>query len=438
MSLPALTWEIVDRTQSPLATLEHRKPGGSGTITRHAARTAKVSLDLHDPALAQVDTVSTLLRVMPEGWTDPLFLGRIVSTPHEDGDVVTLNAVDSWRHLERLGVFLRDPVYDLPPGSFPATDTFRFFTSNEDQSQAMWDLIDLVSASGHGIVEGTLAGASVSRDLSFPAGSRIADGVLGIADLMNGPDFELAPVSASDGTLAQFNTFYPRQGVDRTGDVDFRYGFGDENDNAIDLDRGETGEGLVNRFVAIGDVYALIYVGGKQWALHAAAIAEHADSIAANGVFEDSGTVSGTTDSVGVLGPYAAGIVAGQALPNEPFTVTPDPDAGFVFAPDGDYWMGDTIPVSDGSDGATLSGDIGNVVWTEDEPGDVELDLTCDPISDPAGVSVTYDLVLVDPADGQVLPPPDPVTYTPRKRARVKKGRLKGSVESIGPRRRKR
>lgn len=434
MSFPALTWEVCDLEQNVLATLDDRREGGEVQITRHAPRTAKIDLDPSDAAVALATTLNTIIKVTVAGWTDPLFCGRVFSNSASRGDqdTVTLQAADPWRQLDKETVLIRDSDFDLV-GTFG----YRYYAANTDQSTLMWDLIALVAASGHGIVEGTLAGASITRDLTFPAGSRISDGVLGIADLFQGADFELAPVAASDGSLCTFNTFYPEQGTDRSATVIFKIGNEDPDlDNALILDYSETGESVVNSFTAIGEVRAHGAIGGVSYPIHAAYTAEHADSAAAYGPFEDSGTVSGVVD-LAVLAAYANSIVTEQGMPGHPFTLTVDPDGPFDFAPPsegGDYWMGDTIAVEaillDGST-LNLTGRISDTPLTENDAGDVDLVLTCDPVGDASSVTGEDRSIVMDAGDGTVVPPPEPiqpVSYPQTVRVKSKKGGRAGTV----------
>lgn len=404
MSFPALTWELVDREQTLLNTLDKRRAGANVTITLNDARRAECPLSLEDPALpAGLSPMDTLIRCTVEGWTNPLAVTRILvpeSSQTADQEGTTLRGIDPFNHLEREN----DLWQDIPPiGGINFRTGLAF---NEDQSQIMWDVIAAVEAQGAatGIVEGTLAGASVTRQIWFSAYKSAGDILVYVSELNGGPDFELAPVLATDGTLAHFNTYYPRQGSDKTATVVFEHGFGGQS--ASEFSDAPDGGQLINKAVSIGAATPDdpdTGVSGSHG--NPTVVAEHDASIAQYGTFMQVNTVE-DRDFASVEA-HARGIVAASAYPAAIFSFKPDEDAEFDFAPPsegGDYWMGDTVAVdavlpymANDSSPLRRKGRIVQAALTEvdDESGAVDIELICSAENVSSGITgASYNLVL--------------------------------------------
>src|SRR5688572_3162965 len=221
MSVGPLTFQLCDLEQTVLTDLDDRRDGGRVVIGRHAPRSAEVELALDDPAADLVSAGDTVLRCTVEGWSEPLFVGRANQadvTYDESRETMLVRGIDPMAHLERCLIF-------ATLGFSPAAISYKDFTAAQ-QAQIMWDLIDLVAGHEHGVAEGTLPN-SVTRTLSFPAGSSVAEAIRSVAGMLNGPEFEFTPTAATDGTLVTFNAFYPRQGSDKTATVVFKIGTGE-------------------------------------------------------------------------------------------------------------------------------------------------------------------------------------------------------------------
>lgn len=413
----ALTWELVRRSdQALLATLDERLPGGKVQVPRHAARSATVELSLDDPASALVETGTTMLRVSVAGWQQPLFQGRVTMPDYTyDGETETLtvNALDPWVQLQRRAVF--------DTGLFPgAVLHFKSYT-NADQSAIIWDLISEVTT--HGIVQGSQPG-SITRSLSFPAGSLISESVASIANLNGGVDWELEPALGSDGRIAKLNTYYPRQGADLSTSLILRLGTGD-SDNIVDFEYEPAMDGMVNRHTVIGDASGTILLDLiTQFPLHPAYRAEHAASQATYGIWETVETVSGLTD-LSTMEASAKAVVGANAYPIDEVLVTLDPESGPEFGPGKDFWMGDTVTVQTvmPHESLHLHGRIASAEFTEDDDGDVDVVLTCEPQGFSGVTGAATAGVVVDSGEGSV--PPTAVT-TAVEEISHKKGKKKG------------
>jgi hypothetical protein len=394
-----LDFELCDRNQNVLTRLDNRRPGGWVEVGLDAARRGFCPLSLEDSAYAQAAAVETLLRVTLRGpgeFAKTLFIGRVIIPEQgssEDEEQLGLNAVDPFFQLERSLIrSVAGAVWN--PVTFAATD----------QSQIMWSLISGVAANDHGIVEGSLP-ASMNRDRTYVPGKEVGAALVEMSEVIGGPDFELEPV-AGEGTdtLARFNTFYPRQGSDKSADVVFVHGAAPYT--ASNFIHAPGGDGIVNRVVVVG---APMNEEGEEetpLATFPSYVAEHAASIAQYGVFEKVVQLEDVTE-VATLRAHAEGIIAASAypIPFFDFTASPEQADGGVVGSDGvpprfgiDYWIGDTIAchaylgaVSVDESGAPLdaegnpveplkvTGRITDAVITELESGQVAVKLSCSP-----------------------------------------------------------
>lgn len=420
-----LTWELCDRAdQSVLATLDDRLPGAKVDITRHAPRSAQLGLALSDAASAQVVEGTTLLRCKVEDWTDPLFVGRVSQRQivfDGEQEVMQVSALDPWAHLARCVVNQGASLQTVALG-FPFEDYETFYQfSSQEQADIMSDLISSASDNGHGIVSGSTP-SSFTRDLSFPFGSAIADAVLSVVQLLGGPEFELTPTEAGDGTLSTFNIYYPRQGSDKSATVELKIGV-DDTDNLTGATYTPALNELVNKHTVVGDVVgAALGPGGTVlYPTHPAYEASHAASIAEYGVWEGTESLAGSTDG-GLLQASAQAMVAANAYPIDELAVTLDPDTAPDFNPDGDFWIGDTVAIELGLPQETISVDhkVTGATITEDEDGIPDVDVVLEPDAF-SGVSGTARRVVVDAADGLTPPPPEPAGKGHKKHKKKRK-----------------
>jgi hypothetical protein len=372
-----LTWQLCDLDDVVLKTIRDRRPGGKVYGGVNKGRGASLSVSLEDPVVDVLSAQDTQLRVLRDGWTQPLFKGRVVvpqgQASAEAAEGYTINALDPFAHLE----------VSFHKGTLSGGTKIPTRFAGVDQSQIMWSLIDALDT-GHGIQEGSLP-ASVSRDRSYIAGKQIAEALVQMSEVINGPDFELVPLMS--GGSATFNTYYPRQGADLTDTVVFEYGYGDQT--ALSFAPAPSGELLRNRCLAVGQ--------DQGDGTHLVAIAEHAGSIAQyGGVFEEVLAFSDIS-VLATLGEHATAVVAEQAFPIPYFDFAAGED-GPVFAPsdeDGEFWQGDDIKVMAklprDAEAQPYTGRVTDWELTEGQAGEIVPKLTCQPIVDDAAVSLSAD-----------------------------------------------
>lgn len=350
-------------------------------------RSAFCPLSVEDPARALAKAVETVLRVTlkgPEDFSLPLFIGRILIPEQgqsEDEEQLGLNAIDP------LAQLYKSLIRTIGSGSWSP----RTFTAT-DQSLIMWQLVEQFTT--HGVAKGDLP-ASVNRDRTYLPGKEVGAALVEMTEVINGPDFELQPIVAKDGNLALFNTFYPRQGSDKSADV--RFVIGREPSTGTGFLYAPGGDEIVNRWVAIGA--PLNAEEESPIVTFPAYVAHHLDSIAQFGIWERLVQLEDVTE-VSTLKAHAEGLVAATAypVPYFDFTAALEQAEGQDADEDGvpprfgiDYWIGDTIGVDYWAPGATealgLSGRITDAVVTETESGGIEVKLTCAPEVKSAGVT---------------------------------------------------
>lgn len=399
-----LTWELCDLEQTVLATLDDRMAGATVDIGRHTARLASIDLAGSDPAFDLVSTGDTVLRCTVDGWTDPLFVGRVntreISADGEDA-AVTVSAADPLNHLAQKII----RVYETA-GATPDAYIWETYGASVQPATLISDLISDHAADA-GIAIGTTPGGATALTMSFPLGMSVLDAILSITGLDDAVEFELTPTEAVDGTLVTFNAYYPRQGSDLTATVEIQIGV-DANDNATEFSYAESQVDIINRHIAISDVVGTGLAGSTEFPLRLVRIASHAASITQYGAFESVSSLSGVTDTT-VLTNYAKAIVAANAYPTTDFSAVLDPTSSLDFSPDGDFWVGDTISLTAALPEETLSleGRVAAATFTEQENGEVEVALAFEPEADVAGVSGTTYYGMVDPADGTAPTPPE-------------------------------
>lgn len=380
-----LDWELCDLNQTVLTRLDGRRGGGRVELGLNAGRRAFCPLSMNDPALALADAIETVLRVTlrgPDSFSLPLFIGR-VAIPERGSEA----------GKRELGLHALDPLFSLDrklarvvKGSVWEAVTF----ADKDQSQILWELID--AHEGHGIAEGDLP-ASVSRDRTYPPGKEVGQALVEMSEVISGPDFELEPVVASDGTLCRFNTHHPRQGADLSEGVVFVHGRTPHT--AVGFRFSPGGEEIANRVLAIGAPRE--QEGESPFAEHPAYLAEHDDSIDLYGeAFEKRLNFDDVVETA-TLESHAKAAVSAAAFPVPYFDFTAAPEYAGV---DGegvppvfgvDYWLGDTIAVeeyaSSTDDPLHLEGRVTDAVVTERESGQIAVKVTCAPEVSSEGVT---------------------------------------------------
>lgn len=390
-----LKWELVDLTQTPIelegepVTFNQRLPGGKVEVGRNAARRAELQLAIDDPESALVRPLETALRVtLVDGDDETLIFCGKVGTPETEagaeGNTLTVPAVDPLGQLNTL--LIRNSEITSEAGQEVEIWTPVSFGGGIgdtlDQSQAAWGLVNLVT--GHGIREGTLPVAP-GLYLGYQPGSSIGEALVQLCELWGSIDFELAPVLASDGTLCELNTFYPRQGSDKSATVNFV--FGADPQTAVDFSHTENGE-ITNRLI--------VFPTGIGGSISFGRMDEHTESIEKYGPYEQLITPESFTAASlrGLLERVDAHFGA-SPTPIDFFTVTPAPeqadgwdDGPPKFGPDGDYWVGDTIACEahlPGRDPLELKGQITDATLTENASGQLQTSIDCSPSSSSDG-----------------------------------------------------
>lgn len=397
-----LDFELLDRNQKVLTRLDNRRAGGRVEIGLDAARRGFCPLSLEDPAFGLTSAVDTVLRVTlkDDDWSKTLLAARVL-VPEQgstlEQEQLGLNAADSFVQLEKA--LIRSVV-----GSTWEARTF----AATDQSQIMWALIE--AAVTHGIIKGTLP-TSVKRDRTYVPGKEVGAALLEMSQVIGGPDFELEPVDASDGTLCRFNTYYPRQGSDLSADVVFVYGA--KPSTATSFNYAPGGDGIVNRVVVIGAPLNNEGEEDNPFVIFPSYVAEHAGSIAKHGVWEQVVQLEDVTEGA-TLQAHAEAIIAANAepIPYFDFVAAPEQASGEIVGSDGvpprfgrDYWVGDTVachaylgateneygePVDENGDAVEpleVTGRITDATVVELESGQVAVKVSCSPEVSSTGIT---------------------------------------------------
>ena len=369
-----LRWELTDLAQGNVLSLPDRH-SGSVELARNSARTATTTISTEDPgAQRALVPLRTLLRVWLDGLSDPLFIGRL-HDPVFGPDTVELRAVDPWFSLERAYTRAFKPVAGL---------------LTKDQSEYMALAVEHVADRDHGIVRGSLP-ATLQRNRHYQDGRQIAQILTEISELVNGPDFELYPVEATDGTLVRLNTF-ARQGVRRP--ARFEYGHGAHNVGGFSFE--PSGIDVCNKFTAIGE--RLTPERAPTGFGYAEAYTAQSASSQAHygGVFEQFVSVSESA-GIGELEAIAREQVRRYAFAPSYFDLTTPPERGsegwesaagegveYGVAPQfgGEYWIGDEIvATAKGAIDVEMIGRVEAVAVSDNAQGHVTVKTTCSPAS---------------------------------------------------------
>lgn len=424
----AWTWKLCDLEQTVLAELDDRYAGGRVEIGRHTARLASGEIAWSDDAADLITTGDTVLQITDDLWTDPVFVGRINTNTiqvNADAESISFTAADP---LPLLGqrIVRESASFDVP------TTVTGFIWGEPSVASQPADLLNYLIfhfADDVGIDIGTLPGGATARTFTFPLGSSVLDSFLSVTGLDDSVEFELTPTLATDGTLVTLNAYYPNQGTDLSNTVSLRVGI-DDADNLTDFAWEEALADQVNRHLAVGDVIGTATRGGLEFPLHHVYIAESPASVAQYGALESSSSASGVMEQT-VLEDLAKAVVKSNAYPVASLGGTLDPTLDFDFSPDGDFWIGDTVLLAAGLPQETLllTGRVATASLTEDENGEIEVAVSCEP--EPADdVTGTLYYALIDAADGTAPPPPETPEppeepETPASKKKVKKKKKK-------------
>jgi hypothetical protein len=408
-----MTWALVDSHQRPIAEYVNRRPGSTIQIGINVGRTATLQLSIDDPDAGKIDRRNTYIKATLRG--RPIHIGRIILpnfTTEQTADQspgVEIATRDGTLALENNT--LKQGDFGLMPGNLIVSDeeipnsgaapewayyrdSYRVWaigTHPVALGYRMWKLVESADASpdekeagipGHGITKGSLEGLAILEEderPQYPAGKIVLEALNELAELPAGPDYELHPVEASNGTLWRFDT-HNRLGRIRTA-VSLDYGLGAENVQAFTYQPSK--EDICNRFIARGKANRRGY--------QPCYVAEHRDSIREFGVYED--TASFETKKIGRLRQRARSAVASRAMPAHfaEVTLRDEGDHPVRFGPghDDDIWVGDTVTVraQDGSLNVDMQSRIADAEITELQSGgiDVKLSMTDEALA--AGVS---------------------------------------------------
>lgn len=389
--MSALSWSLTDLSQSPKASLLNRF-GGQVTIGRSDRRTAQVTISPEDAAAAEVSALDRLLCV----WLDeaPIFKGRLT---------VPLNGDPAGGGEGSITLYAQDPAFQLERNFIRSLAT----QTGVDQSEIMARIVENVDPSvygypSHGVKRGSLP-ATVNRDRTYADGTQAWQALVDMSALIGGIDFELEPFDGGGQRFVRLNT-YASQGSDKSASVALEYETGSFNAQGFTVQPG--GDQVINQFTAAGQAETDDTTGEQLPA--PAYVASCVDSMSKYGVFAGFEALTDVTEP-GTLAAYAALTVARYAYPIDNFTIVPGPEEGAYagqypdsvpprFAPDGDYWIGDTIAVrAEKPNGSyDLKGRVDAATFSEDEDGAVSVSLTLSTVTDPAtvtGAATTVNLV---------------------------------------------
>ena len=367
--MASLRWALCDIKGNRLAQFFDRKQG-TVTIPLNGARTASVNLSIHDEAVPQIVTLATTLKVYLA--TKLIFFGPIVS-PRFMG------------REQRVEISAVDPFFRLVKRFLAA----QFVQSAIDQGQIMMNLITQVLPTApelalgipsHGIQQGTIVATKV-RDKTYESGQQIASAITDLAELLDGPDFELIPQDRTDGILANFNV-YSRQGSDLSASVVFEYFFG--RHNCTDFVYDPAGDQVQNRNTQVGQN------GGAPPTY----TANHVEAQQQLGIYEGYQGSSEVSEPA-ILTARAQQLVAAYREPPDYFTVVPaieGVDESFGVPPQAlsDYAVGDTVGAVARVGGLklNLTGRVTQLQLAEtDDAANVRTTVTCVPTVITSGLS---------------------------------------------------
>lgn len=375
-----IKFAVCDINGAELKPITETEGGGSVTVRLNDRRTGQVTVDFDDPASRQISALDKVIKARLGG---ELIAAGIVTRP-----------VDQWA-ARRMVVPFSDPSIKLIaahigqrdgqalPGPYPSRP---YYLENLDQSYIMSHLVAHAEATGrgertHGIIDGIFA-LGVTRTREYEPGKQIWEAVRELSAVQNGADFQLRPLDRVDGVLCALDTFYPRQGTDKTAAgktaaVELHLGWGDET--AADLEHAMDGDLVRNQALVLGGTQPGQTVPALSREVNAPSLAQYG-SYAEYISVPDLITTPATQER-------AIGTVQTYAQPPDVFTVAVAPGRGPVFSPSGAYWIGDTILIvaRDEPTGreTVLAGRVIEATLTNQPNGDVTVALTL--ATQPAG-----------------------------------------------------
>lgn len=311
-----LDWRLCDLYGREISTLRD-DPGAQVTITLNDRRTASLPIDFSDKAAGLVLPLQTLLKAR---WHDETHFCGLALKPSYRGRErrVTVPAVDSSLRLANFHIGQRSDGVSLVGSNAAGGLGY----AGIDQSTIM----SLLAATAQptvaelnvgvwptGIIDGQLAAASFARDRTYEPGKQVWEAMTQLSAVDNGLDFELDPVDREDAVYSQLNTYYPQQGVDRSDDVIFHYGWG--KSNASDFTWEPSGDVVRNRSSRVGQP-------GVNGARQDNLAAQQAFGIYAEYVGESDVSLAGT------LNEHALSTVLTYGWPVDFFDVVPAQDDG--------------------------------------------------------------------------------------------------------------
>jgi hypothetical protein len=372
-----LVWELTDLKGTVLGEFEDRR-SSEVVIGLNAVRTAKVTVSLDEEGSKLAAPLSTRLRAYLDG--HPIFNGP-VGIPHRSyhEGVIEVNAADPGQQLARRYVKIPSPwqTYGLV---LPATDQGQILVALVAHARPSAAELAL-GIPDHGIAVGSVP-ATIRRDRSYEPGKQILEAMTELTQVRGGPDFELEPVRASDGTCCLLNV-YALQGTDKSRDVVLAYGT--EEANCREFSDDPDGFQIANRFTSIGQSDA-----GNPPPYYTA---QQVDSQKLYGIWEG---FEGRPDisEPPTFQEHAQESVAAYGVPPTYFDVTPavnpgqgedeelgvPPKFGPPSDPDAKYWIGDVIRAraKRGGHETDHRGRVIGATVTEDSTG-VQVDLSLSP-----------------------------------------------------------
>lgn len=279
------TWEICHDTGERKGFLNNRVDGEvTVALNDQCTHTVKASLEESVSSLIRPGRTRMKVRchILPGDVDVFLLANNLIQQPISSGDYVEIPGVDTSIRL------LNASHTPYPESGVAAAE---WDASSLDRSEILWELVwradkrrrqlqdehdldmDDVIVPTIGISEGTLAAAGVPEDFKTPDGPITWDVLKDYADRDGWPDFELEPVdNIGDYHVADFNTYSPQRGADRTQEAILEYG----HNLSADPDGFQyepSGVDLCNRVAFIGR-------GGKVW------VAEDTISINRYGIWQ--------------------------------------------------------------------------------------------------------------------------------------------------------
>lgn len=371
-----LSWLCVGPFQGKKANFFNRRAGSVVAGGLNVPRTARLELATEDPAAATITPLDRFLKVT---FRDaPLFQGKIMvpdyrgENAEQDPDSVTVSAVDPSFSLDRRSTRkLRRHFVDTPgPGVIVVTQ-YPF-------SDLMWKYVLIANPtpdeldSGiptHGIVRGAIPSPDpLVTAADYSDGTHVLQVLNDLSSKTNGPDFELEPIEATDGSMARFNVYYPRQGTDRSASVVLEYGLGTENVHSLDYQL--SGNEVCNRFTAVGKA-------NKKGNKAPAWVEDSLESQQKYGILQDTATFSGIRN-IDFLHQFARDQVYARAFPVEFADVVLIDDGTLTpqFGPYADFWMGDTVTLRSARPAVDTKMRVTDWEITELEEGAAQIKLT--------------------------------------------------------------